>query len=366
FLREAENKAQQEAYKDRIFELYDEIDQCYPQGGYIQARKAFDLYYKYPERADTMEIYRMFKNAIDTDGLDTPDFVLNPFTSLLVKLYFEDRIDMVEAQKYQKTIRAILEKGLEDCQGVGCERWGIVQSYTPSRLEAFETVKGFYDCEYYIDKYYQEFEAAPNDCEVVRMVYSRLNWGECQKMDERFARLIEVGNTNCAPEPGPAEVAYDCYKNADYDCAIEAYEKAAAEAEEAGKKGRYLMTMAKIYQTHLKNFPRSRQYALQAAEARPNWGEPYIHIGRLYASSGPLCGPGRGWDSQIVVWPAIDMWNKAKQVDPEFAAEANRFIRQYRQYMPNNEDLHMRNKKEGESFYVGCWIQETTRIRTSD
>ncbi|MDX1665948.1 MAG: hypothetical protein R3350_01910, partial [Saprospiraceae bacterium] len=37
FLREAENKAQQEAYKDRIFELYDEIDQCYPQGGYIQA-----------------------------------------------------------------------------------------------------------------------------------------------------------------------------------------------------------------------------------------------------------------------------------------------------------------------------------------
>lgn len=95
-------------------------------------------------------------------------------------------------------------------------------------------------------------------------------------------------------------------------------------------------------------------------------GEPYILIGRLYASSGPLCGPGRGWDSQIVVWPALDMWSKAKRIDPSVAAEANKWIGRYRQYMPKKEDVFIRNLKVGASFRVGCWIQETTTIRTAD
>jgi len=124
--------------------------------------------------------------------------------------------------------------------------------------------------------------------------------------------------------------------------------------------------VSKIYNAHLKNFSQARSYALKAAEVRPEWGEPYIVIGRLYASSGPRCGRGRGWDSQIVVWPAIDAWNKAKSIDPGVRDEANKWINRYAQFMPNKEDVFIRNLQVGESFYVGCWIQRSTRIRTSD
>ena len=165
---------------------------------------------------------------------------------------------------------------------------------------------------------------------------------------------------------GPAKIAYNCLKEADYQCAIDGFIEAANNTDDTEKKGQYLLIVAKIYQAHLRNFSKSRQFALDAAEVRPNWGEPYLHIGRLYASSGPLCGPGRGWDSQIVVWPAIDMWNKAKQVDPEAAAEANKWIGQYAQYMPKKEDVFIRNLKAGDSFFVPCWIQRSTRIRTAD
>ena len=79
----------------------------------------------------------------------------------------------------------------------------------------------------------------------------------------------------------------------------------------------------------MKNFSKARQLALEAAAARPNWGEPYILIGRMYASSGPLCGPGRGWESQVVVWVAVDAWVKARNIDASFAAEANKMINQY-------------------------------------
>ena len=112
--------------------------------------------------------------------------------------------------------------------------------------------------------------------------------------------------------------------------------------------------------------PVARSYAQQASEVRPNWGAPYLLIGRMYASSGPLCGPGRGWDSQVVVWAALDMWNRAKSVDSGSAAEAQKLINQYAQYMPKREDVFQRGLKTGDSFFIGCWIQRSTTIRTAN
>lgn len=367
FLSQETDNTKREDWINKIFRIYDEIDKCYPEGGYIVARKAFDLYYKYSDRATKEEIYSMFKQAIDTDDLKTPDFVLNPFTALMVDLHEAGKVSDEEAKLYQQKVRDILAEGMKDCKGRACERWAIIEGYAPDLLQYFETVRGFYDCDYYMDKYYSAFESSPQDCDSIRTVYSRLKWGMCPEADEKFKALIKAGNENCVTETiGPARIAYNCLKGAEYQCAIDKFQEAADNTDDIEKKGQYLLIIAKIYQAHLRNFSRSRSFALKAAEARPNWGEPYLHIGRLYASSGPLCGPGRGWDSQIVVWPALDMWYKAKQVDPSVAGEANKWIGRYAQYMPKKEDVFQRNLKAGESFFVGCWIQRSTRIRTAD
>ena len=359
------DQEQKKKYVDEIFALYDKIDQCYPQGGFIVGRKAFDYYYKYRDRKSKEEIYAMFKKSIDMDGKKTNDFVINPFTSLLVDLYFDDKISMAEAQTYQQKIRDIVKYGIENCEGVGCDRWKIVESYAPVRLEAFETAKGFYDCEYYMEKYYAEFEEAPTNCDIILTVFSRLRWGGCAEADERFKALIKSGNENCVEE-SELELAYKALRDGEYKKSIELFEKAIVEEEDNVKQAKYTMIIAKIYNAHLRNFSQSRSYAQKAAALDPSNGEPYILIGRLYASSGPLCGPGTGWDSQIVVWPAIDMWQKAKRVDPSVAGEANKWIGRYRKYMPNKEDIFQRSLKAGSTFKVGCWIQTTTTIRTSD
>jgi tetratricopeptide (TPR) repeat protein len=361
---ESDSKRREEII-DTIFNIYDEIERCYQEGGYIPARKAFDLYYKYPERSSTIEVFNLFKEALDIDGIESPDFIVNPFSALLVDLYMEEMIDQPTAKKYTEMLLAMIDYGFKNCKGVACERWEIIKDYAPSRLEAFESVSGFYDCAYYMDKYYAEFLSNPADCDVIRTVYSRLKWGGCDLESERFKNLIKSGNEKCVPEPGSLEVAYNCLKEADYNCALVNFEKAVAETEDIQKKARYLLLMAKIYQVHLKNFPQSRRYALQAADIWSTWGEPYLHIGRLYASSGPLCGPGRGWDSQVVVWTAIDMWNKAKRVDSGSVAEANQWIGRYAQYMPDITEIFQRGLKEGDSFRVGCWIQENTTIRAA-
>lgn len=366
FISQTQDEALKDAYVDTIFSIYDEIDRCYPEGGYIKGRKAFDLFYKYPGRATKEEIYALFKESIDIDSLDAPDFDVNPMASLLVDLYDAGKIRKEQAYKYQAILRAMIEKGLKECKGTACERWQIIEEYTPVRLEYFETVKGFYPCDYYMDKYYPEFEANPTDCDVVRTVYSRLKFAECATDDERMKELIRIGNENCRPEAGKADSAYIYLREAEYQKAIVAFQRAIEEEETAEKKARYALNNAKIYEVHLRNFPKARQWAEQAAEIRKDWGEPYILIGRLYASSGPLCGPGRGWDSQIVTWPAIDAWQKAKRIDPSVSEQANNFINRYQQYMPNREDVFIRSLKAGESFFVPCWIQRSTVIRTAD
>jgi len=365
FIEQTEDSLKKAGYIDKVFQLYDELQICFPDGGYVPARKGFDLFYKYPERSDKQEAYKYLKESIDADGLNTRDFVVNPFTSLLVTQYFEDKVEMEEAQEYAQKVIDIIKHNLENCEGSSCDRWDIINSYAPLRLEMFEPVKGFYDCTYYMEKYYPEFEESPEDCEVIRTVYTRLNWGDCPAEEERLKMLIQTGNELCVEE-GPEEIAWELMREGKYKEAIQKFEEVAEESEDAEYKAKTYLLIAKIYNAHLKDFPKARAYARQASSVRPDWGEPYILIGRLYASSGPLCGPGRGWDSQIVTWPAIDMWNKAKRIDASVSAEANKWISRYSKYMPTKEDVFFRSLEAGDSFYIGCWIQQATTIRTSD
>jgi len=355
-----------QAYIDSIFTLYDEMERCYPEGGYVAGRKAFDYYYKYPDRASKLEIFRLFAESIEKDGLETNDFVINPFTALLTELHDSNLVSDEEAKAYAEQIRAIITHGLENCKAPYCERWQIVAEYAPVRLEYFETVKGFYDCEYYVNKYYPIYQANPDSCELTREIMSRLSWGECKAGNPAYDELKAKLDGPCKYEfAGPAGVGILCLQEGDYDCAIENLLLAAEQEDKSVRKSELLLLVAKIYYVHKKNYSQARAYAQQAADMRPNWGEPYILIGRMYASSGPLCGPGRGWDSQVVVWAAVDMWQKAKRIDPKVAREAQKWINEYSQYMPKREDIFQRGLQEGDSFYIGCWIQRSTIIRAA-
>ena len=369
FISRTDDEKKKMDYRDAIFALYDEIDKCYPEGGYVMGRKAFDMYYKYPDMATPKEQFDMFSHSMDMDGDNLQDFVVNPMADLLVRLYADDQVDLATAKKYERQIQGAVERGLADCEGTGCERWKIIANYAPQRLEYFESVKGFYDCDYYVTKYYPEFRENPGDCDVISTLGSRLAFAGCDRNRAEFQAISAAYSANqCG---GPATVSsgagrcYTLLRDADYREAIGCFEQSSTEATDPERRAKYNLTIAKIYYAHLKNFSQARKYARLASEARPNWGEPYLLIGRLYASSGPLCGPGTGFESQKVVWPAIDMWQKAKSVDPEAAAEANKWIGKYAQYMPSNEDIFQRGLKEGASFNVGCWIGESTRVRAA-
>ena len=363
------DKALQLKYIDTIKMINAKFEECFGADAAQLARRAFDYYYVLGELMPEDETFDTFKKAIDKNNGKLLYFIVNPFTKMLYDRVIAEKISIPEARKYTTLIEKSIEDGLKTCKGQDCESWGVVNDYSLARLDALEGVDGFYDCEYYTKKYLALYKASPDDCEVINTAYARFLRGGCPLTNAALIEVKKAKDTKCfvaPPAPGTLRQAYDAYGDGKYREAIKLFDQGIIEASDNERKAKIALTVAKIYYGDLKNFPLSRKYAYDAAKYKGGWGEPFILIGKLYASSGPLCGPGRGFDSQVVTWVAIDKFAYAKSIDPSVSSEANSLINQYSKYMPSNEDIFSRTISKGSSFFVGCWIQESTTIRTAN
>ena len=369
FASQTTDTARQAEYREKIFEFYDVLDRCYPEGGYVPSRKGFDYFYKYPGTVSKKQNYDLFMEAIRRDSMEVGDFVLNPLASLLVDLHEQGTVTDAEAKRVAKFLSARLEKEQASAKTADAkERVAIIAEYVPERLTYFETVQGFYDCAYYKERYLPQLEDNPDDCTLISQLSGYLRYGGCAATDPALAMLTSRYNEKCKVAVDPDENicrAYDLLRDGKYRDAVDCFERRYEAASTASKKADIALTIAKIYYGNLRNFSQSRAWARKAASNRGGWGDPYILIGKLYASSGPLCGSGRGFDSQTVVWAAIDQWNKARNIDSGVSGEASRLINTYAQYMPSRGDLFQRGISEGSSYTVGCWIGESTTARTN-
>jgi hypothetical protein len=97
---------------------------------------------------------------------------------------------------------------------------------------------------------------------------------------------------------------------------------------------------------------------------RPNDGNPYIIIGDLYASSANDCGEDE-ISKKAAYWAAVDKYIRARSVDTSVEQMANERISSYSRAFPAMERLFFHDLKEGDSYTVGCWINETTTVRAA-
>lgn len=354
---------------DTVLSVYDKRLECFEDDGTILARKAFNSYYKYKDYTDEDEIFDMFREVVAKKGLETDYFAINPLSRMLYDRVLRQDIDFESASPLALQIFDIVKEGLATCEGEYCNAWNVINEYSPPLLSQLEGLKGFYPCSYFMDRYYDQFLADSTDCDNLTEVYLKMIWGGCDTEDPKLARIKAAKERECyvpPPPPGPCKEAYTLLNAGQFNEAIEKYKECMASKSDPAARAPVALIIAKIYYAHIKNFPAARQYARQASELNPSSGEPLMLIGKLYASSGPLCGPGTGWDSQVVTWVAIDKFSQAKKVDPTVADEANKWIGRYAKYMPKKEDVFSRLLKPGQSYYVPCWIKESTTIRTSD
>ncbi|MEK7256398.1 MAG: hypothetical protein AAB316_16710, partial [Bacteroidota bacterium] len=226
FITQTTDSLQKEKHIQEIFKLYDHMEKCYPEGGHVTGLKAFDYFFKYANRISKEEQYKLFVKSIEMDNGKPRYFILNPFTALLVDLTQEGKVPVAEAKKYEKTIRDAIADGLKNCEGKECDNWKTISQYAPMRLEALESVEGFYDCVYYKAKYYPAFQAAPTNCDSITQTYSRMKWGKCAESDPDFAKLEAAYNANCREEtgPGPLQICNEHLREGRYRQAASCYD----------------------------------------------------------------------------------------------------------------------------------------------
>jgi hypothetical protein len=67
-----------------------------------------------------------------------------------------------------------------------------------------------------------------------------------------------------------------------------------------------------------------------------------------------------------VYWVAVDAFMKAKSVDEVMREKANKRVSTYSKYFPTKENCFFNDLQSGDSYKVKCWINTSTRVRTSD
>ena len=99
-----------------------------------------------------------------------------------------------------------------------------------------------------------------------------------------------------------------------------------------------------------------------ALELKPSWGKPMILIGDIYAAASKDCG-SNAYEQGMVFSAAIDKFIQAKKIDISVVNAANKKIATYSKYLPSKEDAFFSGAEEGSVFQVGCWINESTKVR---
>lgn len=191
----------------------------------------------------------------------------------------------------------------------------------------------------------------------------------CTESDTYFS-AAEYAHKMQPAEESAAGCAKMCMKKEDWRGAIAYYEEALklVEDENDDDIDDYLYMIAFINFDKMKNYTEARRYARMSLEANQLQGRCYILIGLCYASAKPYTdGSAKAAIlNKTVFWAAVDQFQKAKQVEPSCAEDANKLINNYSKYFPTKEDMFDLPNEFGEgTFIVGGWINERTVCRAA-
>lgn len=190
------------------------------------------------------------------------------------------------------------------------------------------------------------------------------NADDCPKVNPVFVEGLEIVHR---AEPsaftaflmGNYTLQKENKTDADYNTALAYFHEADSLYETNKEKALVQFMIGNVYMLQQK-YSEARTAAYEALKLDPNFAKAYMLIGDLYASSGSRCSGGDALPNANS-WAAVDKYNKALSMDPSLANEIS--TRKGRLSFPSQNDKFVRGLNAGDSYRVGCWINESTTVR---
>ncbi|MFH0761296.1 MAG: tetratricopeptide repeat protein [Bacteroidota bacterium] len=234
---------------------------------------------------------------------------------------------------------------------------------TKTAIESFFTSSGAANCEALVKLYTGKFEALKDDAEWLKKVTRQLRKAGCTDTDI-FTQASEALFTLEPSADAAHNIAYIFMRREDFVKAAEYLEQAVSLGKESEELADMYYELASINFSHFKNYQKAKTLLDKAMDARPNWGKPYLLLGQVFIGARDQMFT-EDWDKKTVFWVAVDKFIKAKSIDPEITDEANTYINDYSKYFPNTEEVFFHTLRDGDTYLVKGWINETTRVRSS-
>lgn len=347
-----ENKARMSGLIDTIMLCHQMRISMYGEEGFVKGKWANDISSLKPaNRADAL---KMFAESVTLEGNNTDDAIPTYYLNAAVKEFEKNRLSFDSLLMIYDQMGEIV-------------KFNIAQNNT--KLKNWQTAEEninkmmlpFLDCDKIEALKRKEMAANPNDSEKLKKILKLLEFRNCN--DKDFYLEVSEALYKAKPSPESAYALAKAFKGkGQLSKAYTYFEKSAGVLSSADDNADAYYTLA-LLSLNNKQMSTSRNYARKALEINPNMGKAYIIIGDAYASSSAACTEDK-LGGKSVFWAAVDKYYKAKQVDPSVAETANEKINKFSAYFPDQETAFFNGINDGTSFSVGCWIGESTTVRT--
>ena len=358
-IRGTKDAALKEKYIDTLVMVYEARIQYFPKSGIgnINGRMGLDLM-AFPSRME--QAYNALKDAIDTDGNNSNYAFIDGLFSTTINMVKAGKLDEATILDEYSRLMDIVEFNIKKYTEEGNEK--LLNSYTTTKGNLEGGVQPYANCEDLIRIYQKKFDAEPDNVELLNKIASVLSARNCDKSDLYLAVAIKLHKLNPSPESayfiGKRYLADQEYNKAT------SYLLEATKSEDVKSAQQAYKYLAQIMWKEGRG-EQGRAYARRAIELDKTDGEPYMILGYIYAASSKDCNVNP-LHAKAVYWVAVDQFQKAKSIDPSIAAKANEMIKEYSKLFPTSEDAFFYNVFEGDTYEVGCWINETTKARFSN
>lgn len=361
FIQKTTDETLHKKYVDTLFMIYNKYAQCYGDNDYILGKKAIDLL-KYGTNADIPEARIALEKTLTLTGDNAFPYYIQTYFKILINQYERNVVtaDFVKS-KYEE-LSAVVDKNIAQPTGKYWQSYKDVKTvlddlYTQNFADKTDPA----DCAKLLEIYLKKYKENPNDLETIKIVYAKTKGCADSVLNVELLQKLNRLSPNYTYATRLANIYI---KTKQYDSSIVLYQNALAVETDSIKKSdlNYYLAFMKYAK---EDFPASRDFAKEAIKYNPSNIRAYNLIATLYLSSGPLCGPGTGFQSQIVLWPAFDYFNKVIEIggDEDVVAEAKKYIAEYTKYLPTKADIAAKKLSVGSPYTVKCWINEETTVK---
>jgi len=349
--------------KDNVAKIYNSIATFKAEQGASEEEVYSWLEKSFKEGATDMSaknIYKYFDIILNNNKDTNPQVVFDTYDEVgegveVKREAYSKKIDAINA-KDSTTLSAKDKKNRRIYQQI-LTNLTIVEGGLDSKLGAIST------CENLIPLNKKNFEEKKNDKEWLRRAVSRMYNKECT--DDPFYDTLVEAYVKADPSPN-ASVFYAgiLMKNGETNKAMDYFKQAVDQENDSYKKAGYLLKIAQILSRKGRK-SEARTYAYRALDNAPTMGVAYLLIAGMYASSANSCGTDVV-SKRMVYVAALNKAIKAKAIDPSISRKANKYIKSYSNNLPSKKDLFAAAIDAGTTHRIGCWINETVRVRSKD